>query len=86
MLGLGLRPLTREERKQSGIEQGLLVENAAGPAAKAGIQPGDVVLAINGRPVQSMDEIKRILDTKPKSVALLVQRDGEKIFLPVNLG
>lgn len=85
-LGLSLRPLTRDERRQSGIDQGLLVENVGGPAAKAGLQPGDVVLAINGRPVQSMDEIKRVLDAKPKSVALLVQRDGTKIFMPVNLG
>jgi serine protease Do len=85
-LGLSLRPLTRDERRESGIEQGLLVENVGGPAAKAGLQPGDVVLAINGRPVQSMDEIKRVLDAKPKSVALLIQREGAKIFMPVNLG
>lgn len=85
-LGLSLRSLTRDERRQSGIAQGLLVQDVGGASAKAGIQPGDVLLAINGQPVQSMDEIKRVLDTKPKSVALLVQRDGSKIFVPVNLG
>ena len=85
-LGLGLRALTRDERKASGIEQGLVVENVAGPAAKAGIEPGDVLLAINGKPVQSVDQVKGVLQGKPKSVALLVQRDGNKIFVPVNLG
>ena len=85
-LGLGLRALTRDERKASGIEQGLVVENVAGPAAKAGIEPGDVLLAINGKPVQSIDQVKGVLQGKPKSVALLVQRDGNKIFVPVNLG
>jgi serine protease Do len=85
-LGLGLRALTRDERKQSGIEQGMVVENVAGPAARAGIEAGDVLLAINGKPVQSIEQVKSVLAGKPKSVALLVQRDGDKIFVPVKLG
>ena len=47
---------------------------------------GDVLLAINGKPVQSVDQVKNVLQSKPRSVALLVQRDGEKIFVPVNIG
>jgi serine protease Do len=85
-LGLNMRPLTRDERREAKIEQGLVIENVAGPAAKAGIEPGDVLLAINGRPVQSLEQVKLVLQGKPKSVALLVQRDGDKIFVPVNLG
>ena len=45
-----------------------------------------MLLAINGKPVQSIDQLKSVLSAKPKSVALLVQRDGEKIFVPVKLG
>ncbi len=85
-LGLGMRPLTRDEHRDSKIEQGLVVENVAGPAERAGIQPGDVLLAINGRPVDSVDQVKQVLQSKPKNVALLVQRDGNKIFVPVDLG
>ncbi|MBW8832927.1 MAG: Do family serine endopeptidase [Burkholderiales bacterium] len=85
-LGLALRPLTPEERKQARTDQGLVVENVGGPAGRAGVEPGDVLLAINGRPVQSLETVKSVLQTKPRSVALLVQRDGEKIFVPVNLG
>ncbi len=85
-LGLGLRALTRDEKRESGIEQGMVIEKVAGPSEKAGIQPGDVLLAINGKPVQSLDEVKSVLSSKPKSVALLVQREGDKIFVPVNLG
>jgi len=85
-LGLALRPLTRDERRQAQLEGGMVVENVAGPAERAGIQPGDVLLAINGRPVQSLEQVKSVLQGKPKSVALLVQRDGDKIFVPVNLG
>jgi serine protease Do len=84
-LGLSLRPLTPEERREAKIDKGLVVADAQGPAARAGIESGDVLLAINGKSVQSVDEIKKVLDTKPKSVALLVQRDGEKIFVPVRL-
>ena len=85
-LGLGMRPLTREERRQAKLDQGLVIENVAGPAAKAGIEPGDVLLAINGKPVQSVEQVKLVLQGKPKSVALLVQRDGDTIFVPVDLG
>ena len=84
-LGLGLRALTREERKEAGVEQGMVVENVAGPAARAGIEAGDVLLAINGKPVQSIEQVKSVMAGKPKSVALLVQRDGDKIFVPVKL-
>jgi serine protease Do len=85
-LGLALRPLTREERQLAKVDQGLLVENAGGAAARAGIEPGDVLLSVNGKPVQSVEQVRSVLQGKPKSVALLVQRDGEKIFVPVNLG
>jgi serine protease Do len=85
-LGLALRPLTPEERQQASIDQGLLVQSAQGPAARAGLEQGDVVLAINGKPVASVDDIKRVLDGKPRSVALLVWRDGDRLFVPVPLG
>ena len=85
-LGLSLRALTVEERRAAKIEQGMVVEAVDGPAARAGIEAGDVLLAINGKPVQSVEQVRGVLSTKPKSVALLVQRDGEKIFVPVKLG
>ena len=84
-LGLALRPLNRDERGEVGAS-GLVVENADGAAAKAGVQQGDVVLAVNGKPVASIEEVKAVLASKPKRVALLIWRDGERIFFPVNLG
>ena len=85
-LGLALRPLTRDERAQAKVDHGLVIENASGPAARAGIESGDVLLAINGKPVNSVQDVKSVLSGKPKSVALLVDRDGNRIFVPVNLG
>jgi len=65
---------------------GLLIEDVRGPAALAGVQGGDVLLAINGMPVRSMDQVRAAMDKSGKSVALLIERDGDKIFVPVNIG
>ena len=85
-LGLALRPLAPAERAQSQIEHGMVVQGVEGAAAKAGLQAGDVVLAINGRPVDGIDDLRQVLTRKPKSVALLVWRDGARLFVPVPLG
>ncbi|OYU73272.1 MAG: hypothetical protein CFE45_37785 [Burkholderiales bacterium PBB5] len=84
-LGLALRPLSPAERGQTQIEHGMLVQGVEGAAARAGLAQGDVVLAINGKPVDSVDDLRTVLKTKPKSVALLVWRDGERLFVPVPL-
>jgi serine protease Do len=85
-LGLALRPLNRDERAQAQIDHGLVVQGVQGAAARAGLAQGDVVMAINGQPVDSVDELRRVLKAKPKSVALLVWRDGDRLFVPVPLG
>jgi serine protease Do len=85
-LGLAVRPLSEPEKRQLRTEHGLVVEDASGPAARAGIQPGDVVLSLNGQPVDSADQIRAALDRKPANVALLIQRDSQRIFVPINLG
>ncbi len=85
-LGLAVRPLSGDERRQAGVDHGLLVQRAGGAAARSGVQPGDVLLAINGKPVNSVEQVRSTLDNKPKSVALLVLRDGNRIFVPVSLG
>ncbi|HTT37232.1 MAG TPA: DegQ family serine endoprotease [Burkholderiales bacterium] len=85
-LGLTVRPLTPEEGRQAGDGNGLLVEDATGPAAQAGIQPGDVIIAVNGTPVRTANQLRELAAKAGKHVALLVQRDEMKIFVPVDLG
>ncbi|WP_186135296.1 PDZ domain-containing protein, partial [Burkholderia gladioli] len=46
-----------------------------GPAAKAGLQPGDVILAVNGRPVTSPEQLRDAVKNAGNSLALLIQRD-----------
>ena len=85
-LGLGLRPLTRQERSERSLDHGLVVEDVGGPAARAGIQPGDVLLGIDGHPANSIGQVRSVMRSRPKSVALLIERDGQKIFIPVKVG
>ncbi|CAJ0691171.1 MAG: DegQ family serine endoprotease [Ralstonia sp.] len=85
-LGLAVRPLQPEEKRQNGLPGGLVVMDVTGPAAKVGIQPGDVILSLNGTPVSSVQELRTLVDRAGKHVALLVQRDDTKIFVPVDLG
>ncbi|MDB5881993.1 MAG: Peptidase Do [Ramlibacter sp.] len=85
-LGLALRPLEEGEKRQAGVGAGLLVEDVSGAAARAGVEPGDVVLAVNGTPARSVEQVRSILATSDKSVALLIQRGEDKIFVPVRIG
>ena len=85
-LGLALRPLQPDEQQASGIDNGLLVQQASGPAALAGIQSGDVLLSVNGVPVKNIEQVRAAVAKSEKSVALLIQRGDSKIFVPVNLG
>jgi serine protease Do len=85
-LGLALRPLEGAEARQAGVSGGLLVEDVAGAAARAGVEPGDVVLAVNGAPVSSVEQVKSVVAKAGKSVALLIQRGEDKIFVPVRIG
>ncbi|ROZ64102.1 DegQ family serine endoprotease [Ramlibacter sp. WS9] len=85
-LGLALRPLQEGEKRQSGIKEGLVVEDVGGAAARAGVEPGDVLLAINGAPVKSVEQARSAIGKSDKSVALLIQRGDDKIFVPVRIG
>jgi serine protease Do len=85
-LGLALRPLSPEERQQAGVPGGLLVEDAQGRAADAGIQPGDVVLSVDGTPVQTVAQLRRLVKDHDKQIALLIQRGDSRLFFPVTLG
>jgi serine protease Do len=75
-LGLALRP----------SEEGLVVENVTGPSARAGIRPGDVVTAVNGKPVKSVEDLRAVAEKAKGTVALLVRRGESSIFVPVEVG
>jgi serine protease Do len=84
-LGLAVRPLDPEEQQQAGVKGGLLVEGVAGPAARAGIQPGDVILQVNGTPIGSVKQLRDVTAKSGKHLAVLVQREDARIFVPVDV-
>jgi serine protease Do len=85
-LGVAVRPLTSEEKKANDIANGVVVEDVAGAAAQAGVQPGDVIVAVNSVPVKSPEQLSELIGKAGKTVALLVQREDARIFIPVTLG
>jgi len=85
-LGVAVRPLTPEERQEAKLAGGVLVEDAGGAAARAGIQPGDIIVSVNGNNVASVADLQKQVSRDNKQLAVLVQRGDQRIFLPVRLG
>ncbi len=84
-LGVAVRPLSPQEAKQLGSE-GMLVQEAGGAAAKAGIRPGDVIVSVNGKPMKSIDDLRQQVNNAKGTLAVLIERQGGRIFVPVTLG
>ena len=85
-LGVAVRALSQEERKSGAITDGVVVEDVAGAAAKAGVRAGDVIVSVNRTTVKSPEHLKELIGKAGKTVAILVQRDDARIFIPVTIG
>jgi serine protease Do len=84
-LGLAVRPLSPQEQEAANVSGGLLVQGVNGPAARAGVAPGDIVLQAGGRPVKSVEDL-RAATRSGKTIALLVQRGEQRLFVPLQAG
>ncbi|NWG30872.1 MAG: DegQ family serine endoprotease [Rhodocyclaceae bacterium] len=86
-LGLAVRPLSPSEKRAAETEHGLVVEEVAdGPAARAGIRPGDIIVSVDGHPVDGFDQLRSRIEHAGKNMALLIQRDGQRLFVPIKIG
>ncbi|HEV2223986.1 MAG TPA: Do family serine endopeptidase, partial [Candidatus Acidoferrales bacterium] len=92
-MGVYINPLTPEMAKEfnyNGGGEGALVGDvtAGSPAAKAGIKRGDIILGLNGEPINGYGDLTaRIASTAPGTpVQLKIFRDGKTFELPVTLG
>ena len=86
-LGLTLRELTPQQRRSLNGRNALLVVDAQGSAAQAGIRRGDLVLGFNNTEVQSLEQFGKQVNAIPagKTVALLVQRGENTLYVPVKI-
>ncbi|WP_025869376.1 DegQ family serine endoprotease [Methylobacillus glycogenes] len=86
-LGLTLRELTPQQRRSLNGRNALLVVDAQGAAAQAGIRRGDLVLGFNNTEVQSLEQFGKQVNAIPagKTVALLVQRGENTLYVPVKI-
>ncbi len=85
--GLALTELSAEQRRALGIDHGLLVEDATGDAARAGIRTGDVILAVNNSKVSSVAAFRKAIAgvAVGKSVAILLRRGEGSLYVPLKI-
>jgi len=65
-LGIAVRPLTADEKRGTDLADGLVVQEVAGAAERAGVRPGDVIVAVNNTPVKSVEELKSMVDRRAR--------------------
>ncbi len=93
-LGLGAqaRPIRQQARRHYKLGAATVVQVISveknGPAHKAGVAEGDILLALNSEGVATVDDVHRLLAGTPagSSVTLTVLRDGERRELSVTTG
>ena len=85
-LGVVVRPLTPDEQRRAEVNGGVVVQDVAGAAAKAGIKAGDIVLSVNGERITSTEQLRDLVTKAGKRIAVLVERGDSRIFIPVDLG
>ena len=78
-LGLVLSELSDVQKQQLNVDNGLLVEEVKSATTRAGLERGDILLALGNIKLQTLDQFNEALKHVPKgrSIALLVRRgDG----------
>ena len=83
-LGVSVRELSAEEKKELELQNGLVITEVRGAAAKAGLMPRDIILSANGKTINNSGDLIDVVK-KAKKVALLVQRQQSRIFIAIDL-
>ncbi|WP_213294273.1 DegQ family serine endoprotease [Paraburkholderia sacchari] len=84
-LGISVTDLTADQMSQLKIKGGVMVESVDGPAARAGLQKGDIILRVGDTDITSAKQFLEVtsrLDSQ-KMVAILVRRGDNTQFVPL---
>lgn len=90
-LGVGIQPLTTELAQKFGVkeESGVLINEVfdGDPASVGGIQPGDIILSVNGKVVDTPNTLARVIAgyTPGDKIKINVLRDGKNEKLTILL-
>ena len=85
--GLALSELGAEQRRALDLDHGVLVADATGDAARAGIRTGDIILAVNNTKIASVADYRKAIAAVPagKSAAILVRRGDGSLYIPLKI-
>ena len=85
--GMSLSDLTDVQRKELKVENGVMVGEVQGAAARAGMRKGDVILAVNNQDVKTVEQFNQLMGQfdKGRIVALLVRRGANSLYVPFRL-
>jgi serine protease Do len=90
-IGVAIQPITEPLARSFGLEQaqGALISNVVdgGPAAKAGLEPGDLITAFGDSPIKAHDDLPWLASTAGvgRTIPLTVLRDGRTRTIPITL-
>jgi serine protease Do len=86
-LGLVLRDSSPAQRREIGIDYGLLVQIAQGPAGVSGLQPGDVITTFNHIPLTSRKQFDELVAAQQSGtvIALRIFRGTDPVYVAVTV-
>jgi serine protease Do len=86
-IGLIVKEATPQQKKKLNGKNGLIVIDAQGAVAQAGVRRGDVILGLNNTEVQNLEQFNKQLASfaAGKLVALLVLRGENTVYVPIKI-